>query len=202
MAEELVKAHMQMPRPSENDRYRRAWEHPRDVAELVTLIPSGLIDDEFLQVAWLHDFVEDAFKPQSLCRYTAQDLLNFGFAMSVVEDVIALSKPAKASKSEYLTDLRKASVRARMVKVCDRICNLRDGVTSGFTTQWRLNYCEETRRHVMGLVSAFATFDMMGKDAGCMTNTYAWAAKRLIDSERQLFQSASSFYNCFLTDNR
>lgn len=100
--------------------------HPTRVAALVVEYYGNLINiEDLLQVAYLHDVLEDTS--------TTEEELRTMFSKQVVDMVVALTNdPVKkgwfASKGEYLTDkiMNHMTIDEVRVKFCDRLDNLID----------------------------------------------------------------------------
>lgn len=129
---------------------RPAWAHP---ADLVRFIDEELpdchgVDKGTLKIiAWMHDLIEDG-RTEFGERVDAVDLRREGFSESVVRDVIALTHVEGTDKALYFAALQSASLDARIVKVIDRICNLREGKSTFKPTRWE-RYVKETRALVI-----------------------------------------------------
>lgn len=159
LAEKLAKKHMKGCR---NGSDRPAWKHPEDVAALVRKVP-GIRDPNtqaYLEaVAWLHDILEDT-------EMTKEALLAAGIPRHVVLGVEALTKEDWMTTNWYYRKLDEGFELARIVKACDRICNLREGKPVFEARRWE-RYVRETREYVWPL-----TFEMGQPWA-------AWLAKEL-----------------------
>jgi len=110
--------------------------HPMRVAGLVALHP--LATPEMVAAAWLHDVLEDT-------KFTEQDLLD-KFGGGVVYFVKALTNPSKGLKLARVErkkmdreHLRTGPWGARLIKLADRIDNLRDmlGAPEDFAAMYR-----------------------------------------------------------------
>jgi len=77
-------------------------------------------DSEILQVAWLHDVVEDT-------NVTYDDLDEFGFSDKVVEGVRHITKEKGEKYFDYI-DKVKSDEYAHIVKIADTFCNLRNSI--------------------------------------------------------------------------
>jgi (p)ppGpp synthase/HD superfamily hydrolase len=144
--EDIAKAYMMGTREGGK---RQAWEHPRDVVELVLSLGSvAPVPDGAEGVAWLHDVLEDGVHPSG-ARFSWEDLEKLVPA-DVVDDVVCLTKREAQPKNSYLASLSGASPRARLVKCADRICNLREGAPSFSPDRWA-RYVGETYLYVLPL---------------------------------------------------
>jgi guanosine-3',5'-bis(diphosphate) 3'-pyrophosphohydrolase len=128
--------------------------HPIALATL--LATTGGIDDQVvLQAAVLHDTIEDT-------ETTYQDLLNrFGEAVaSVVAEVTDDKALAKSMRKEFQVEHAPyASREAALVKLADKICNLRDMANAppaGWPLERRREYFDWAKRVVKGLPATSA----------------------------------------------
>ena len=95
----------------------------RHLCEVSTFIEQMDIynkNTEILQVAWLHDVVEDT-------NVTYDDLDEFGFSDKVVEGVKHITKEKDEEYFDYI-DKVKSNEYALIVKKADTLCNLRHSV--------------------------------------------------------------------------
>jgi (p)ppGpp synthase/HD superfamily hydrolase len=152
---------------------RPAWKHPEDLAKLLhDLIgptpdpgpegPGGLpvsereqheytrYRDQLVATAWLHDIIEDGRKLDGT-EVTEEDLRAEGVEEIVIEDVVALTQREGEDKPVYLARLEAASSRAKLVKIVDRICNLREGKTTFKDARWA-RYLDETQKYIVPLL--------------------------------------------------
>jgi (p)ppGpp synthase/HD superfamily hydrolase len=107
-----------------------------------------------VQTAWLHDIIEDGRKADGSSVQTA-DLCAAGISPLVVEDVLVLTQRAGESEAEYIGRIAEAGLEAKLVKCCDRICNLREGRGMFEAAYWQ-SYIDETNEFVRPLVSRLA----------------------------------------------
>lgn len=99
--------------------------HPSQVASV--LIGTGCEDAEMISAAWLHDTIEDC------PSFTLEDLEEAINNHKVVQYVVGLTNPSKKSDGNRATRKRidRDHVAAqnnniRLIKLCDRYCNLVD----------------------------------------------------------------------------
>lgn len=92
------------------------YHHLQDVADSVA---AGTTDERLIEVAWLHDSLEDT----AMLSGTLYAL----FEDNVAKAVEAMTKQAHETRAEYL-DRCKANSMARIVKIHDSLCNLRASV--------------------------------------------------------------------------
>jgi len=141
--------------------------HPIAVAETLCAV-GGVHDAVTLAAGVLHDTIEDT-------ETTAEELeLRFGHEIrSVVEEVTDdKSLPPPVRKQLQITHAREASERARLVKLADKICNLRDIVhapPAGWPVERRLRYINWARdvvNEIRGTNAALeARFDELFREA-------------------------------------
>lgn len=93
-------------------------KHLHDVVNNV-ILRYGSTDDRLIQIAWLHDVMEDTTCPMTV--------LNELFEDNVVTAVIALTKNSFEPREEYIARV-KANALAKKVKLCDAYSN--------FTASW------------------------------------------------------------------
>lgn len=129
---------------------RAAWEHPQDLVRLIDEMPGDFNREALQKIAWLHDLLEDGIKEDGTA-VTTQDLQQEGIDLDTIGDVEALSQPPDEEKTAYLFRVRGASLRARIVKCVDRICNLREGKTSFKDGRWA-RYVKQTYEYIFPLV--------------------------------------------------
>lgn len=142
---------------------REAWEHPQDLVALLTEVASSDADFQYMvTVAWLHDIIEDG-RTEAGKPVTAEDLHNEGFAGSVIADVELLTHTPGTPKSDYFDRIAyQSNRRVQIVKVVDRICNLRDGRDVFKDARWK-RYIEETFEHVRHLTLEVEPADLTRK---------------------------------------
>ena len=132
---------------------RHAWEHPADLVRVLTgELPLSADPKEHearVTLAWLHDILEDGRKPNGN-PVTMYDLREEGIDPAIIEDVLAMTRltlhgsgEELEPKERYLARLKEKSLRAKVVKCVDRICNLREGRETFKNRRW-LRYVGET----------------------------------------------------------
>lgn len=146
---------------------RPAWEHPRDLVKLLHELRAAhpteadedpmfrQLEEEGFQamvdIAWMHDLLEDGRKEDGT-SVSADDLRKEGFAVEVVEGVVALTHNEGEQKVEYLARLIKTlKPKTAIVKCVDRICNLREGKPVFKDRRWA-RYVRETDDYIMPLL--------------------------------------------------
>lgn len=115
--------------------------HPARVALKVQYLPGA--DEDMVVAAYLHDVLEDT-------QWTAEDLRRCWFSPAAVAMVIALTNQSKGVKApraerkrmdrEYL---RTCTRPVKIIKLCDRIDNLRDTIMCP-DEAFRKMYAEES----------------------------------------------------------
>ena len=131
--------------------------HPLTLADMLVNL-GGVTDIEVLCAALLHDTVEDT-------ETTAKELADAfgpaiaGIVMEVTDDK-SLPKPMrKALQVEHAPHI---SGKAKLVKLADKICNVRDIAASppaGWPRERKLEYFEWARRVVDGLRGSNAALE-------------------------------------------
>lgn len=148
---------------------RPAWAHPQDLVNLLLELKSafpqvneepfrifGVFDEEnfedIIDLAWTHDLIEDGKKEDgSLVAWG--DLVDAGIKLWVADSVSSLSHRQDESKEEYLAGLAKVlGPRSAIVKLVDRICNLREGSTTFKDKRWA-RYVDETEKYIVPLLN-------------------------------------------------
>lgn len=133
-------------RPQQRDSGERYFEHVRSVA-LILIDECKILDPNLIISALLHDTIEDspifgnATKKYSEWKPVASYRLSKIFNSQVSEHVITLTKP-KEDKEIYLDNLKKASPETILIKMCDRLHNLRS--LAGTTPEKQIKTCKET----------------------------------------------------------
>jgi len=94
----------------------------------------GVVDEDVLCAAWLHDAIEDAD--------TSFDDIFEQFGRDVAILVSSLSKdaklPRKERESQYVRQLKNAPFEAKLIKLCDIAANLSDLKNSDLSKTKRL----------------------------------------------------------------
>lgn len=132
---------------------RAGWEHPADVVALLRGLPEGdAAAPGAVNVAWLHDILEDGRIGDLGLAVGVDDLKTNGIDLEVIKDVVALTwKPEVETKADYLRRLRYVGTpRARLVKLADRLANLREGRDT-MPAEWMERYAKEALRLVVPL---------------------------------------------------
>jgi GTP pyrophosphokinase len=148
------------------DRY---FEHVREVATIL-LVECGIRDAEILQAALLHDTVEDTWifgsnvVPGWDARELAHERLQQIFSNRTAGMVMAVTKPSEQQFPDeernhevYMGQLRVASDEAILVKMADRLHNLRSLGDTALEKQQRK--VAETEEEYFPLFRALANTD-------------------------------------------
>lgn len=123
--------------------------HPLALADVLANV-GGVTDIEVLCAALLHDTIEDT-------ETNADELrAEFGAAIEriVLEVTDDKSLPKQARKDLQIEHAPHISAKAKLVKLADKICNLRDIAVSppaGWSRERKLEYFEWSKRVVNGL---------------------------------------------------
>jgi len=133
-------------RPQKRDSGERYFEHVRSVA-IILIDECQISNPDLIISALLHDTIEDspifgnATKKYSEWKETASYRLSKIFNSQVSEHVITLTKP-KDNKEIYLENLKTALPETILIKMCDRLHNLRS--LSGTIPEKQTKTCKET----------------------------------------------------------
>jgi (p)ppGpp synthase/HD superfamily hydrolase len=121
--------------------------HPLAVAEV--LARYGVTDVVALQAALLHDTIEDT--------ETTADELEERFGPEVASVVLEVSDDKSLAKAErkrlQIVNAKDLSVRAKLMKLGDKICNVTDVASNpptGWTLERRIEYLDWTEAVVEG----------------------------------------------------
>jgi (p)ppGpp synthase/HD superfamily hydrolase len=141
-AEELARAWMLGTREGPGN--RPAWAHPEDIVRVIENEMPGYYTnrDHLVQVAWLHDIIEDGKKPDG-SSVTTLDLLHEGISPLIAHEVSTLTRTKEESRQGYLAVLASISELAKIVKCVDRLCNLREAAETFKDKRW-IRYVGET----------------------------------------------------------
>jgi (p)ppGpp synthase/HD superfamily hydrolase len=116
-------------------------DHLKAVVGKLTL---NCLDHEILAAGWLHDVVED-------CNVTEEDLRKI-FPDTVVDYVMEVTNPSikfpsmrrKDRKAADFAHIAHASEQGQLIKVCDRISNLKDLINDNSPADFRKLYAKES----------------------------------------------------------
>lgn len=170
-AEKIARAWMPGTRQGSN---RPAWAHPEDIVKFLQEMDeasmkvegcSTLWHKRTLDIAWLHDIIEDG-KKEDGSPVTEKDLEGalFSFNEDVVKCVVELTHRVGEEKITYLARLRYRTqahlmpAAAVIVKLADRICNLREGAPTYKAARWA-RVIGETNTYIVPMLDALPTFE-------------------------------------------
>ncbi|HMD70515.1 MAG TPA: HD domain-containing protein, partial [Bryobacteraceae bacterium] len=145
--------------------------HLLEVAELVSSAPSEP-DTNLVIAALLHDTIEDA-------AVTKEELIH-AFGADVAELVVELTDDKTLPKAErkrlQIVDAPKKSVRAQVIKLADKIANVRSVLSSpptGWSAQRKREYFDWSKQVVDALPAPNrklkAEFERLYRKAGTLT---------------------------------
>jgi guanosine-3',5'-bis(diphosphate) 3'-pyrophosphohydrolase len=121
------------------------WHHLSQVVKNLKEI--GIKNTDVLCAGWLHDTIEDTT--------TDYDELAEKFGKKVADIVSQLTKdkrlPRKGRESDYIKQLTKASLEAKIVKFCDIAANISDLENSGYTYQKKARQVEDKLRYLSAI---------------------------------------------------
>lgn len=121
----------------------RYFEHPRAVA-LILFDEMGIVDVGTICLALLHDVLEDT------CRLDIHALsYALGNDQELIRSLILLTKTPANKEGYYERLVQHGSVQVLLVKVADRLHNLR---TLGDDPAVRQKQIEDTSRHFSGII--------------------------------------------------
>lgn len=126
--------------------------HPIQVAETLWSV-GGVRDDALLTAAILHDTIEDTdATPEEIRREFGEEVLEL--VLEVTDDK---SLPKQVRKQLQIENAPHKSLRAKMLKLADKLCNVRD-IVSLPPADWSLKRKQEyllwTEKVVKGLRGA------------------------------------------------
>ena len=116
----------------------RYFEHPRRVA-LILIDELGIYDPDLIIMALGHDTLEDT--------HLSAELIEHCFGCRVIRNIRLLSKVPK--EGYYERFMKFGTWEAMMVKMCDRLDNLRD--IEGCSVEFIKKQVEDTQAHIYPL---------------------------------------------------
>lgn len=152
-----------MPGLRQGPAKRKAWEHPQDLVRFLTqemafMETPAEEQEKRVAVAWLHDILEDG-KKEDGNSVLSHDLHRADLRPEIIDDVEALTHQSyEGGKDVYLSRLKAASPRVKVVKCVDRICNLREGKDSFKVKRW-IRYVGETYYFIFPLTEDLPTLE-------------------------------------------
>jgi hypothetical protein len=105
---------------------------------------------EIMSIAWLHDIIEDGVTPGGR-KVTANDLWGEKFSPEIIAGVVWLTHKEGEPKSAYLERIHGAPPKVQLVKLVDRICNLREGKGTFKDARWA-RYVRETEDFIIPML--------------------------------------------------
>jgi guanosine-3',5'-bis(diphosphate) 3'-pyrophosphohydrolase len=123
--------------------------HPLQLAELLA-VNGGVDDPDIIAAALLHDTIEDTQTTADELREIFGERIT-GIVLEVTDDKRLPKEVRKALQVEHAAHL---SREARLVKLVDKICNVRDMISSpphNWSAQRRREYFDWADRVVAGL---------------------------------------------------
>lgn len=108
----------------------RYFEHPKRVA-LILMDELGIYNSDDIMAALLHDIEEDSFILEE------QDIVR-NFGEKVLEIVKILTREEPEERKAYIRKIRKAEKTARIIKLSDRLDNLRELTWCTYEKQQRI----------------------------------------------------------------
>jgi guanosine-3',5'-bis(diphosphate) 3'-pyrophosphohydrolase len=117
------------------------WKHLQQV--VINLRKLGVKDQDVLCAGWLHDTIEDTT--------TDYDDLEEKFGKKVAEIVSQVTKDKRLSRKkrelQYVKQLAKSSLDAKLVKLCDIVANIVDLENSGYSMQKKKKQVDDKLRY-------------------------------------------------------
>jgi (p)ppGpp synthase/HD superfamily hydrolase len=104
--------------------------HQEHLASVVARLKNlGIVDEETLSAAWLHDTINDTM--------TSFDDIEQRFGSKVAVLVLSISKDKSLSRTireeQYVKQLKESPLEAKLIKLCDISANLKDLKNSQFS---------------------------------------------------------------------
>lgn len=124
--------------------------HPARVAARVTLIPDA--DEDLICAAWLHDTLEDTdTRPMEIDRAFGTAVTNLVLGLTNPPKHERLHLPRHVRKAEDCARLATSSHRVKLIKLADRIDNLRSLLT-GAPREFAVMYLDESNDLINALI--------------------------------------------------
>lgn len=121
------------------------WHHLRQVVQ--NLQKLGIKNQDVLDAGWLHDTIEDTD--------TDFDDIEELFGKKTAQIVARVTKdtrtPQKQREKNYLTQLKKASWEAKVVKLCDILANIADLENSGFSKSKKVKQVKDKIQYLKAI---------------------------------------------------
>ncbi|MBU1180280.1 HD domain-containing protein [Patescibacteria group bacterium] len=138
------------------DSSERYFEHPRRVA-IISIDELRIYDHEAIVAALLHDIEEDSY-------ILSWDRIQKDFGDRVLAFVKLLTKKPGQSLEEYLANLQKAEEIVQLLKLADRLDNIRD--LKGCTEAKSKKQLKETAERFIPWAKKLGDESMRGKEPG------------------------------------
>jgi GTP pyrophosphokinase len=135
----------------------RYFNHPRNVA-LILIKELAIFDWQMIATAFLHDGLEDI-------RGMTPEMIEAYFGTEVCRMVKILTKTKESKKDYWNNLLTNGHWKAIMVKLCDRIDNLRS--MEQLTDEFRKKYITETICDVLPLIQKLKDMVVLHQLDGC-----------------------------------
>lgn len=141
-------AHRTQKNRDDGDRY---FEHPREVAHI--LIELNYRSASIVIKALLHDAIEDTYMPRrqiinNFGREKHESLMRLSKYIPVFDAVTGkIQHRYKKDTAEYFKELSEGPVEDQLVKIADRLHNLRSCLV--WPLKRRQKYVKETRRFIL-----------------------------------------------------
>jgi len=149
--------------------------HPIEVAEHLATV-GKVSDEDILMAALLHDTIEDT--------ETSEEEIAERFGEAVMELVLECTDDKKLEKLErkrlQIVNAPKKSPGAKMIKIADKTCNLRDLIfdpPKDWSTTRKKEYFEWAKKVVAGLLGINEALD------ACVTSVLQEGLQQLTEAE-------------------
>jgi len=126
------------------------FEHLKDVVN--ELKSMGIVNEDILCTGWLHDTIEDTD--------TDYDEIYKKFNKKIADYVASVTKDTRLIKAkqekEYISQLKKASWQAKVVKLGDIIANFKDLPNAGFDFAERKDKVKKKIPYILAIKSGIS----------------------------------------------
>ena len=116
-------------------------EHPIRVSDII--VAHGMLDLKLIKISLLHDILEDT-------DATYDELIKIGVTDEEFEVIKILTKEKDYVIDTYIENI-KNNETACIVKLADRIDNLRSALLPGVSNSFRRKYIKETQKYYLDL---------------------------------------------------
>lgn len=124
----------------------------------------GVTEPDILSAAWLHDVVEDTD--------VTYDGIKNRFGRRVAEIVVAVSKdnrlPKRQRERQYISQLRRASFGAKLVKLGDIVANLADLEKSNYSRAKKIDAVRQKVRYLKAIRNGIRSRRQQVPDIGAI----------------------------------